>query len=72
MKATFCRARIPISLGHAALLSDYYFLAAAGEEMIFHGYAFQILVQKIGPYAAVIPVGVIFGLLHGGNPNATR
>ena len=46
-------------------------LAAAGEEMIFHGYAFQCLVQKIGPYAAVIPVGVIFGLLHGGNPHAT-
>lgn len=47
------------------------FFAAAGEEMIFHGYAFQCLVEKIGPYAAVIPVGVIFGLLHGDNPHAT-
>ncbi len=46
------------------------FFAAAGEEMIFRGYAFQCLVEKMGPYAAVIPVGVIFGVLHGGNPNA--
>lgn len=47
------------------------FFAAAGEEMIFHGYAFQCLVEKIGPYAAVIPVGLIFGLLHSDNPHAT-
>jgi membrane protease YdiL (CAAX protease family) len=46
-------------------------LAAAGEEMIFHGYAFQTLIEKIGPYATVLPVGVIFGLLHAGNNYAT-
>jgi hypothetical protein len=47
------------------------FFAAAGEEMIFHGYAFQILVEKIGPFAAVVPVGVLFGLAHAANPNVT-
>jgi uncharacterized protein len=44
---------------------------AAGEEMIFRGYAFQLLVEKIGPYATVLPVGVIFGLAHSGNPHVT-
>jgi membrane protease YdiL (CAAX protease family) len=46
-------------------------LAAAGEEMIFHGYAFQLLVEKMGPFATVLPVGVIFGLTHSSNPHAT-
>jgi uncharacterized protein len=47
------------------------FFAAAGEEMIFRGYAFQLLIEKIGPFAAVLPIGVLFGLMHGGNPNAS-
>ena len=46
-------------------------IAAVGEEMIFRGYAFQLLVEKIGPFATVLPVGVIFGLAHARNPNAT-
>jgi hypothetical protein len=45
--------------------------AAAGEEMIFRGYAFQLLVEKMGPFATVLPVGVIFGLAHASNPHAT-
>jgi uncharacterized protein len=44
---------------------------AAGEEMMFRGYAFQLLVEKIGPFATVLPVGVIFGLAHSFNPHAT-
>ncbi len=48
------------------------FFAAAGEEMIFRGYAFQLLVQKMGPFATVLPVGVIFGLAHGNNPHASQ
>lgn len=46
-------------------------IAATGEEMIFRGYAFQLLIEKIGPFATVLPVGVIFGLAHSLNPNAT-
>jgi membrane protease YdiL (CAAX protease family) len=45
--------------------------AAAGEEMIFRGYAFQFLIEKIGPFASVLPVGVIFGLVHTSNPHAS-
>ncbi len=47
------------------------FLAAAGEEMIFRGYAFQLLIEKIGAYATVLPMAVLFGVLHTANPGAT-
>jgi uncharacterized protein len=42
-----------------------------GEELFFRGYGFQELLSGVGPWATVIPVGVIFGLLHGSNPGAT-
>jgi hypothetical protein len=44
---------------------------AAGEEMVFRGYAFQLLIRKLGPFATVLPVGVLFGLAHSFNPNST-
>jgi len=46
-------------------------LAAFGEEMIFRGYAFQLLVEKIGPFATILPVSVLFALAHNANPHAT-
>jgi CAAX protease family protein len=55
-------------------LASYLFallIAAAGEELIFRGYAFQLLVEKIGPFATVLPVGVIFGIAHARNPSVT-
>jgi membrane protease YdiL (CAAX protease family) len=42
-----------------------------GEELFFRGYGFQLMVASLGPWTTVIPVGVIFALLHGDNPNAT-
>jgi membrane protease YdiL (CAAX protease family) len=45
--------------------------AAAGEELLFHGYAFQVLIRSMGAYATILPVGVLFGFMHAGNPNAT-
>ena len=47
-------------------------VAAIGEELIFRGYAFQLLVEKIGPFATVLPVGILFGLAHAFNPNASN
>jgi uncharacterized protein len=44
---------------------------SVGEEMLFHGYAFQILLRPLGPYATVLAVGAVFALMHGSNPNAT-
>jgi uncharacterized protein len=43
---------------------------AAGEEMLFHGYAFQLLARR-SAFATILPVGVVFGLAHLGNQNAT-
>jgi uncharacterized protein len=42
---------------------------AVGEEMLFRGYGFQVLVKGIGPFATVLPVAVLFGLAHSLNLN---
>ena len=42
---------------------------AVGEEMLFRGYAFQILVKSIGPFATILPMAVLFGLAHSPNLN---
>ncbi len=44
---------------------------AIGEEMLFHGYAFQILMGALGPFATILPVSVVFGLMHSWNLNVT-
>lgn len=44
---------------------------AAGEEMLFHGYAFQLLVRSIGAFATILPVSILFGFEHLRNPNAS-
>lgn len=46
-------------------------VAAAGEEMIFRGYGFQLLIEKIGPFATILPVAVVFGFAHAFNPSAS-
>ncbi len=45
---------------------------AVGEEMAFRGYGFQLLLSKLGPWGAIVPVGVAFGLMHAGNPDSSR
>jgi membrane protease YdiL (CAAX protease family) len=42
-----------------------------GEELFFRGYGFQELLPAVGPWATVVPVGIVFALLHGSNPGAT-
>ena len=44
---------------------------AAGEEIFFRGYGFQVLLAGAGAWTTILPVGVIFALLHTGNPNAS-
>jgi membrane protease YdiL (CAAX protease family) len=44
---------------------------AAGEEMLFHGYAFQLLLRSTSPFATIFPVSILFGAVHWGNQNAT-
>ncbi len=44
---------------------------AAGEEMLFHGYAFQLLLRSTSPFATILPVSILFGAAHWGNQNAS-
>jgi membrane protease YdiL (CAAX protease family) len=44
---------------------------ATGEELLFRGFGFQVLLAEWGAYATIVPVGVIFALLHRSNPGAT-
>jgi hypothetical protein len=60
-----------VTFGTTLFVALLIFCGAAGEEMLFHGFAFQSLIVGLGPFAAIFPVGVIFGLLHMGNPDAT-
>jgi CAAX protease family protein len=41
-----------------------------GEELLFRGYGFQILLPLCGSWGTVIPVGIVFALMHWSNPNA--
>jgi uncharacterized protein len=44
---------------------------AVGEEMLFRGYGFQVLVKAIGPFATILPISVLFGLAHTQNLHFT-
>jgi uncharacterized protein len=44
---------------------------ATGEEMLFHGYAFQLLIRRLGAFATILPAAILFGLAHLDNQNAT-
>ncbi len=47
-------------------------LGAAGEEILFRGYGFQVLLRSTGPFTAILPVGVLFGAMHSSNPHASN
>jgi uncharacterized protein len=64
--------RVPVdSPAAAAFVAVLIAIGSAGEEMFFRGYGFQILLANCGPFATVVPTGVVFALMHGSNPNAT-
>jgi membrane protease YdiL (CAAX protease family) len=73
----FRAARMVPTPADAPTIGSVVFVAALlasgvlGEELLFRGYAFQLLLAAVGPYATIIPVGVVFALLHSANPNAT-
>jgi membrane protease YdiL (CAAX protease family) len=47
----------------------FFAVAAAAEEALFRGYAFQALVQGIGAWPALLLSGALFALAHARNPN---
>lgn len=62
--------RVPASehiLGSLAFVGFVLLFGAFGEEMLFHGYAFQLLIRRMGAFATILPAAVIFGLAHTGN-----
>lgn len=44
---------------------------SVGEEMFFRGYGFQLLLANLGPWATILPVGLVFGWMHSANPGAS-
>ena len=44
-------------------------IAAAAEEALFRGYAFQVLVQGVGPVVATVAASAAFAVAHAANPN---
>ncbi len=54
-----------------AFLTIVLLFGAVGEELLFRGYAFQVLVASIGPFATILPVSVLFGLAHLNNQNVS-
>ncbi|MBI3662691.1 MAG: CPBP family intramembrane metalloprotease [Acidobacteria bacterium] len=52
----------------AGALALFILLAAAFEEIIFRGYAFQRLVDSIGRLGAILVLSALFGLVHLNNP----
>jgi membrane protease YdiL (CAAX protease family) len=59
-----------VSPATAVFVPVLLFMGAAGEEILFRGYGFQVLLRALGPYATIVPVGVVFAILHAANPNA--
>jgi membrane protease YdiL (CAAX protease family) len=57
--------------GSAILVTILLCAGVLGEELLFRGYGFQVLVASIGPFATILPVGFLFAWLHRENPNAT-
>jgi membrane protease YdiL (CAAX protease family) len=54
-----------------AFVSIVLLFGAVGEEMLFHGYAFQLLIRSLGAFATILPAAILFGFAHMGNLNAT-
>ncbi len=44
---------------------------AVGEELLFRGYAFQVMARHMGRYATIIPMAVLFGVAHLNNQNVS-
>ena len=62
----------PVSLPSLLFVAILLAAGAAGEELLFRGYGFQFLGSQIGDYAALLPISVLFGIMHSGNQGMTN
>jgi uncharacterized protein len=49
----------------------FFAIAAAWEEALFRGYPFQVLVEGIGAWPAIVLSSAVFAVAHGQNPEVT-
>jgi uncharacterized protein len=63
---------LPFNFGSIVFVSILLLFGAIGEEMLFRGYAFQVLITLMGRYATLFPGAVIFAAAHSGNLNSSR
>jgi uncharacterized protein len=54
-----------------AILFFFFLVAAAFEELLFRGFAFQALLHNLGAAAAIAITSLLFAILHLRNPNAS-
>lgn len=57
--------------GSTVFVSAVLVFGAVGEELLFRGYAFQLLVGYMGEWATILPFGCLFAFAHLFNPNRT-
>jgi membrane protease YdiL (CAAX protease family) len=50
-------------------LATLLLFGAMGEEMLFRGYAFQLLIRVAGVWPTIVPTSLLFGLAHLFNPH---
>lgn len=56
------------NFGSVFFVSVVLLFGAIGEELLFRGYAFQVLLGYLGPFATILPFAVLFAFAHLGNP----
>ena len=62
-------AATPFNAGSVLFVSIVLLFGAVGEEMLFRGYGFQLLVGYFGAWATILPFGILFAFAHLANPN---
>ncbi len=69
--ATIEKVAQPGEWQSALFLMTMLVFGAIGEEMLFHGYPFQLLMGVLGPFATILPFSVVFALMHYENLSVT-
>jgi uncharacterized protein len=61
----------PANWGTGVLVMISLIFGAVGEEMLFRGYPFQVLMANAGRFATILPMAILFAAMHSFNQNAS-
>ncbi len=61
----------PASFASGMLVMMSLIFGAVGEEMLFRGYPFQVLMATVGRFATILPMAILFAAMHGFNQNVS-